>query len=263
MSDTVSVPANALPPRPIFPQGLSGIITTKINNLAVLEEVQQIIDFFFPFTSKEYNEMEMSSYRSIVLAAQDEVNRRQIARRLASDRLAIICEVLQTDAPMIQTNAYLRATRPNIQGLQENIGWHRESFYGPNLDQSINFWVPLANVSAETSLRYIPDSHLIPDSDIKTHSTADTSVEKFSAGHKIGLMYSPKDIVSGVDLTKSRPFVVLPTEIAIFAGHLIHGAAKNCSDNIRFSLDFRLIAKESLTTSKLHFASGKSYFEPL
>ena len=44
---------------------------------------------------------------------------------------------------------------------------------------------------------------------------------------------------------------------------LIHGAAENRSDKIRFSMDFRLIAEESLASAKEHFASGKSYFEPL
>ena len=254
---------NGLPPRPVFPLGSSGIVTTKLTNLAILDELRGIVDFFFPQQAKDYTSMDADCHRSLVLAAQDEMNRRQLARRLTADCRDVVCEALQTEKPMIQTNVYLRATRPNVSGVQENIGWHRESFYGPDMDQSINFWVPLANVSAENIMRYIPDSHLIPDAEIKTHSEPDASVEKFSAGHKIGLLYAPKEIVSGVDLSKSRGFVVLPGEVAIFAGHLIHGAAKNRSNSIRFSLDFRLIAEESLITAKAHFASGKNYFEAL
>lgn len=164
---------------------------------------------------------------------------------------------------MIQSNVYLRATRPAISGVTENIGWHRESFYGPAMEESINFWVPVANVSVENVMHYIPESHIIPDADIETESVNDASVERFSAGHKIGLLYAPKEIVSGVDLNVSKPFCVLPGEVAIFAGALIHGAAANRSADIRFSIDFRLIAEESLSATKEHFASGKNYFEYL
>ena len=263
MSQIAEKVIDGLPLRPIFPEGSSGITTTLLANPAILEELRGVVDFFLPRSAAHYAAMDADAYRALVLGAQEEMNRRGIARRLSEDRRAVVCEALQTQMPLIQTNLYLRATRPSVSGLQENIGWHRESFYGPDMDQSINLWVPVANVSAENIMRYIPDSHLIPDADIKTNSEADASVERFSAGHKIGLLYAPKEIVSGVDLSEPRPFVVLPGEVAIFAGHLIHGAATNSSDKIRFSLDFRLIAKESLTTDKAHFASGKSYFEPL
>ncbi len=263
MADTATPGRAGLPPRPIFPEGSSGIRTVPLGDAALLEEIRGVVSFFLPHPTETYLGMEADAYRALVLAAQEELNRRDTARRLARDRREAICEVLDSDRPLIQTNLYLRGTRPSVEGLQENIGWHRESFYGPDMDQSINFWCPVANVTADNAMRYIPDSHLIPDAEIETSSEPDESVERFSAGHKIGLLYAPKEIVSGVDLSSPKPFVVLPGEVAIFAGHLIHGAATNRSDRIRFSVDFRLIAEESLTTAKQHFASGKSYFEPL
>jgi len=262
--NTAVLPNRAdIPPRPTFPANSSGIATTRLSDQALLEEVQGVVRYFFPRETQHYVNMEAETYRSLVFSAQEEVNRREITRRLAQDRRDVICEVLDTQTPMIQTNIYLRATRPTVKGVQENIGWHRESFYGPDMDQSINFWVPILNVSAENVMRYIPDSHLIPDAQIETESKADDSVQRFSSGHKIGLLYAPKRITSGVDLDVSKPFCVLPGEVAIFAGHLIHGAAENQSESIRFSMDFRLIAEESLSSGKQHFASGKDYFEPL
>ena len=75
------------------------------------------------------------------------------------------------------------------------------------------------------------------------------------------MLYSPKRIVSGVDLTVHRPLVVVPGEVAVFSGALIHGAAENRFNGVRFSVDFRLIASQNLTVSKESFASGKQYFE--
>ncbi len=178
------------------------------------------------------------AYRELILRGQEELNRRDVGRRMARDRRDVICQVLNSDRPLIQTNTYLRATRPVVSGIQENIGWHRESFYGPSMEESINFWAPIANVNAENIVRYIADSHLIADADIETVNVEEESVARFSVGHKIGLLYSPKQIVSGVDLSDPKPFCVLPGEVVIFAGALIHGAAENRSDKIRFSLDF-------------------------
>ena len=229
----------------------------------LLQELRALVDFFFPRPTEYYVAMAHEDFRSLVLRAQVELNTRDFARRLACDRRETVCRVLGSDQPLVQTNAYLRATRPHVEGVQENIGWHRESFYGPDMQDAINVWVPIANVSADNAVRYIPESHLIPDEDIVTTSEEDGSVERFSAAHKIGLLYRPKQIVSGVDLTASLPLVALPGEVAMFAGAMIHGAAANHSDKIRFSVDFRMLAAESLSHGKDHFASGKSYFEPL
>ena len=227
-----------LPPRPVFPDGASGIRTSRLADADLIEDVRGVVDYFFPSETATYQQMQPDAYRGLVLAAQDELNRRAVTRRLAQDRRTVIEEHLQSDRILIQTNIYMRATRPAGTGVTENIGWHRESFYGPDMDQSINFWVPIANVTAQNALRYIPDSHLIPDAQIETVSEQDDSVDRFSAGHKIGLLYAPKSITGGVDLSQSKPLCVLPGEAAIFAGHLIHGAAENRSDRIRFSMDF-------------------------
>ncbi|MGE0424754.1 MAG: phytanoyl-CoA dioxygenase family protein [Reyranellaceae bacterium] len=68
-------------------------------------------------------------------------------------------------------------------------------------------------------------------------------------------------MLSRVDLSHHRPLLVAPGETAIFSGALVHGAANNRSDQIRFSVDFRAIAMCNSTTAKQHFTSGKSYFE--
>lgn len=248
---------------PVFPPGSSAIVIARLADSALLAELQGVVDRFFAQPTSHYVAMAADAYRALVAEAQDDLNRRQMARRLAEDRRTELEAILGTDAILIQTNLYLRATRPRGTGAEEHIGWHRESFYGPDMDTSVNMWVPIRNVSADNAVRYVPDSHLIPDDAISTIQEDSADVARFSPGHRIGLLYAPKKIVGGVDLTANRALLVSPGEAAIFAGALIHGAAENRTDRIRFSVDFRAIAERNLATDKQHFASGKSYFERL
>jgi ectoine hydroxylase-related dioxygenase (phytanoyl-CoA dioxygenase family) len=248
---------------PVFPPGSSAIAISRLASPALLDELQGITGYFFAQPTEHYVGMAADAYRTLVAEAQEELNRRQLARRLAEDRRAALETILGTDAILIQTNLYLRATRPRSSSDQEHIGWHRESFYGPDMDASVNFWVPIRNVSVDNAMRYVPDSHLIADDAIQTVQEDSADVARFSAGHRIGLLYAPKRIVGGVELTSHRPLVVTSGEVAIFAGALIHGAADNRSEQIRFSVDFRVIAQRNLATDKHHFTSGKSYFERL
>lgn len=248
---------------PSFASGSSAIAISALSDRTLLDEVRGVVEFFFDRPASHYKEMKTDAHRELVAQTQEELNRRSLARRIAADRKRQLTEILGTGAILVQTNLYLRAARPGIQGVQENIGWHRETFYGPDMAASVNLWMPIANVSISNALRYIPDSHLIPDEQIVTRQHDDSSVARFSAGHKIGLLYAPKHIVGGVDLDNHRALVVAPGEAAIFAGNLIHGAAENRSEELRFSVDFRLIAADQLKTSKQHFSSGRQYFEPL
>jgi len=248
---------------PIFPPGTSAIAISRLGDGALVAELQDVTRSFFAQPTDHYVAMAADAYRTLVAEAQDELNRRQTARRLAEDRRAELEAILGTDTILIQTNLYLRATRPRSISGQEHIGWHRESFYGPNMETSVNFWVPILNVTTDNAMRYVPDSHLIPDDAIQTVQEDSADVARYSAGHRIGLLYAPKRIVGGVDLTFNRPLTASPGEAAIFSGALIHGAADNRSDTIRFSVDFRAIAQGNLATDKHHFTSGKSYFERL
>jgi phytanoyl-CoA dioxygenase PhyH len=248
---------------PVFAAGSSAIAISALANRSLLDEVRGIVKFFFDRPAAHYGDMDTGSYREIVVQAQEELNRRALPHRLADDRRAEFARILGTADIMVQTNLYLRATRPGIRNAQEHIGWHRESFYGPDMSASVNLWMPVINVTAANALRYVPDSHLIPDDHLEVRQEDDSSVTRFSAGHKIGLLYAPKHIVGGVDFSTQRALVVVPGEVAIFAGNLVHGAAENRSDELRFSVDFRLIAADQLKTSKFHFSSGKQYFEPL
>lgn len=217
-----------------------------------------------PFLSRHgLEKLELEQFRAVVASAQDDLNRADIASRIANAVRPELVEQIGDDDILVQSNCYLRATRPNVGATQEAVGWHRESLYGPDMHASFNVWTPVANVSIDNTLMYVPDSAAIPDADIKLDQVDDPQTPRFSAGHKIGLLYAPKHIVGGVDFTKAMPMIVPDGASSIFSGDLIHGAANNRSNAIRISIDFRTIAKKNYTTSKQHFTSSKPYFVEL
>ena len=134
------------------------------------------------------------------------------------------------------------------------------------MEKAVNVWTPLKGVSKTNTLRYIPESHLIPDSDILTSKKEDSYTQRFSDGHKLGFQYAPKTIKSGVELNDDKPMIVDNHSSAIFSGNLIHGGAINHSDEIRFSIDFRIIRSKDYNKEKntqLHVSSSKPYFQEM
>lgn len=250
-------PEFAFPPD--FSQATRGIVIVK-PSAAVLAELQAVKDFFFCRPVDDYLAMPDQEYRALVLRAQEEMDRRTLAQRLAVEHSLLFSQILWCGRITCQM-LRLRAARPKREyQVQEVIPFHREGFYNTLGDYMLNVWTPLSNVNASTALQYVPGSHLIPSTDIKAVQKRDPRVT--SAGQRIGLLEDIWDIQSGVDLTKAEPMVVLPGEAAIFHGALIHGMGENRSNDIRFSVDFRVysayneeVAKEKLRLQSLRGAA--------
>lgn len=222
--------------RPVF--GDSPIRIVRLPD-GFLAEVQAIVKFFFPSPASYYVDMEVEKYRELVAIAQHELENRAVHQRLAHTYHEIFKGLLPGAERLGCQFAMLRAVRPRINVVQESIGWHRESFYGDGGE--INVWVPILNVNVATALMCIPGSEKIRDEDLQTEDKIDPSCVRGSFGHYLGLLDTEKKIIGGVDLNRARPLVVLPGEAAIFDGALIHGSGSNFSDDIRFSIDFRVM----------------------
>ena len=244
--------------------------TLKDSSIAIVSHDSNVVDQLllnivsthFPGDDSDYFSMDVQQYRSIMLRAQDDLNGIGAGSLIATTIYQNLCEYLGTEDFMIQSNVYLRASRPKQPTLQESIGFHRESFYGPNMERAVNVWTPVRGVTETNTLRFVPKSQLISDSDIVTENQGFKYTKRFSDGHKLGFNYDPKVILSGVDLEDHRPLLVPQGCSALFSANLIHGAAANVSDCIRFSIDFRVMARKHVRTEskKFHFASGKPYF---
>ena len=221
-----------------------------------------VVQQFFPAPKDNYLDMDLDAYRAVMLQAQTFLVERKFMWRIVNSVRSTLVEYLQTPEFLVQSNLYFRASRPGMPKHYENIDWHRESFYGPNLEKSVNIWTPILGVTSKNSLRYIPGSHTIPDDQIITYNEGTSVTPRYSTGHKLGFNYDPKVILHGVDLENAQTMIVPKKSSAIFSGNLIHGAAINLDSEIRFSVDFQVIRKADYSSKnkKLHFSSGKPYF---
>jgi len=218
----------------------------KLHSDYVLSQLRTVIHWNFS-DSVNYAEMEAGEYHAKVARAQDAINERGLGAIIAWNIRDEINRYCGSQHVMLQSGIYLRAARPGLSN--DVVGWHRESFYGAPAG-SVNLWMPVLNVTIDNTLQYFPGTDTVADADIETVQENSAEVARGSAGSKIGLLYAPKritgwhsyDTVAPVAL----PMIVPDGSVALFPGQLIHGAAVNRTNKIRFSVDVRLLARENV-----------------
>ena len=220
---------------------------------SLVRSIKRIIEEHFDQTITDYCLMGSDEYRSIVAECQDEINSLNIAEKLVFQEKKIISQFMISPF-LLQSRVFLRATRPSKEQIQEYVGYHRESFYSDVehkhiVDQGMTIWVPIKNVNYRNTLNFIPRSHTIPSTEIKLQPQSEdkSSVKKGSSGHKIGLLYSPKEIIGGVDLTTGVRFDASVGSYIVFSNQLIHGNGINNAEDIRFSIDFNILPHSDKT----------------
>ncbi|MEO9902749.1 MULTISPECIES: phytanoyl-CoA dioxygenase family protein [Alphaproteobacteria] len=253
-----------LSPEQLIDYKKSGIFSFKMHQESsrLISDVRARVNSYFSEPSQHYALMSDYTYRTIVAEAQDEINALSLTTEFCRIEKQRIKEILQIDDLLVTRTSYLRATRPNKKQTQESVGFHRESFWHENMKYGVNIWIPLLNVTPLNSLQYVPESQKISDSNIETINEGEKSstVEKHSAGHKIGLLYDVKTITGGVDFSNIKRISLPEDHYVIFDTNLIHGAASNESTHIRFSLDFRVLPSGKVDENPSNFASqGKMW----
>src|SRR3990167_4112474 len=90
-----------------------------------------------------------------------------------------------------QVNPFLRIARPNK--LCDNIGFHRDTFYGGS-PYEVSLFVPFVDLGPGNTMSVISGSHLHPESRYPTTrvENPDKEVVKGSKKHSLGFMYAPK-----------------------------------------------------------------------
>lgn len=242
----------------------SGIFPFRMHGVSsrLISEIRDRVKRNFPEAPQHYTSMNAETYRSIVAKTQDEINALSFTTEFCRLEEQRIGDILQKDDLSVTRIAYLRATRPDKKQIQENVGFHRESFWNENMKYGVNIWIPLLNVTHLNSLQYVPESQNIPDANIETVNEGEKSstVAKHSSGHKIGLLYDVKTITGGVDFSNIKRISLPEDHYVIFDTNLIHGAASNESTDIRFSLDFRVLPNSKVEQDLGNFASqGKMW----
>mgnify|MGYP001193979685 CR=1 FL=1 len=243
---------------------LNGFLISEFTNKKPIERCKEITNDFFNKKDSYYSSLTNDEYRKIVLNCTKAINDEKIQKQIVENESPFLTNLIAKKLK-IQTVVYFRTARPHKSShVQEQLDFHRETFYSDfeYIKKQFNFWFPIKNLTQNNSMKYIPHSHKIDDNKIKTKtiSSETCGVEKFSLGHKIGLLYNPKKIIEGVDLSNQKTLFVPDGSFVIFSSMLIHGAAINYSDKIRFSCDFGLLDEEVVDSVKFSFAADKPQY---
>lgn len=235
----------------------NGFLIKNFEDRSILKNLQKLVKKHFNKKESYYSKMDRSKFSKIALRCQKDIDKYNIMKKFHNSEKEFLNKLIKNDKVLYSSGGYLRVVRP-IKKTKKNeyLGWHRETFYSKKkfIHHAINVWIPIYNVEKKNSLRYIAKSHLIPDKKIKRRKYKDpkNDVKKMSAEHKLGFVYSPKKIISGVNFKKEKKFNVLNNQFVSFSALLVHGNGQNNSKKIRFAYNFGI-----LPASKLYSSSNK------
>lgn len=167
----------------------------------------------------------------------------QLHIKIIEDNIKIYYELIGKDLD-IQVKPYLRISRPNCP--QDNIGFHRDSFYG-NSAYEVSSFFPLVNLNENSALQIEPQSH--KKGPIPFTHTIDKEVTKGSVKNQLGFLYAPKEIDKDYKMDL-HPIAMNFGEVLIFGLGTIHGQEVNTSDYTRWSIDIRVKNKFAPTETK-------------
>jgi glycosyltransferase involved in cell wall biosynthesis len=157
----------------------------------------------------------------------------------------------------IQSKPYLRIVRPGHGG--DNIGYHRDTFYGQS-PYEVTVFCALTDLDARGALRFVPGSHVLPDSNFGIVPAGKAPWGKGSQKHLLGFPYAPKKITADID-ADLRPVPTHVGQAIVFSPSLIHGQVMNDMESTRVSVDLRLI--ESFAPIKFRLDLSQRGYVPL
>ena len=238
-----------------------GILIKNLEEPEFLGEMRGIVDDFFKLPTSKYVSMDRESFQELALDCQRHLNKIGVQERFYKSERNFFDRVFESEKLLFESVIFFRAVRPLQDGvLQENPDFHRESMYSDHehTRHVLNVWCPLKNVEEKNTLKYVPKSHLIPDSEllVEVNESTPSKVKKHSAGHGLGFLWKPKQITSGVNLNSAVNMNFKENDYAIFSSMLVHGGGDNNSDKIRFAFGFGVIPENKMGFNKSFFASG-------
>jgi hypothetical protein len=237
-----------------------GFTIKKFGDPKILKDIVHVVKKHFNKSTNYYCKLPLTKFRKIALNCQNEIYKLNIQKRFHNSEKNFLKKILNNDEPYYESQVFFRIVRPFKKNkYAEAIDWHRETFYTTHSypKHGVNIWFPIINVNKNNSLRYISKSHLINDDKIKRKKIFMTKkmvknnpTKKFSPGHKMGFVYHPIKILSGVNLRKQRVMNIPKNHYSAFSTMLVHGNSQNNTNKIRFALGFGLMPKNKLIKTK-------------
>ena len=238
----------------------NGYATIKLDSKSIIYKIRDIVDHHDNYLKHIHN----SDYHMSLLNMQNEINSICPQEKFANELSKVVVDLCGSSNIGLSSTVYCRGVRPKEKTnvMVESIPMHREIFY-TDLDYAnhqINLHIPIKNYTNDTCMYYYPKSHLVSDSDLdlEKYSSSKSGVERYSAGHSLGLPYNPKIVNNLNILGKPQPCDIEVGEVFIFDSKLLHGGGINNSAAIRYSLDFAVLPYNYLSQQKQnHHASYK------
>lgn len=242
-----------------------GFIIKKFEDKSIFSLIEKIIKKNFSNNDKFYASMPRKKFSKLALKCQKEINQLDLIKKFHYSEKNFLNKILKNDQPMYSSSGYLRCVRPAKNSVGNDfLPFHRETFYSrrKSTPHCVNVWFPIMNVTKENIMKYVPNSHKIPDKKIKRRRIKQNGykISKHSSEHKLGFAYAPKKISKGVNLNKAVPFQLKKGEFLAFSTMLIHGNGENKTNAIRHAFGFGIIPKSKVTTKKID-SKGNSYRE--
>lgn len=225
-----------------------GFVVLKYNNIQYLKKFREIVlknlreildndnvtlENFHTFINDDKQKIDIHYKLSSII--WDE----QLHIKIIEDNIDLYRNIIGNDLD-IQAKPHLRIVRPHCP--QDNIGFHRDSFYG-NTPSEISSFIPLVDLDEKSAFMIEPKSHQRP---IVYQKTESKNIVKEGRQHQLGFPYAPKIIDKDYSIDK----LAIPMtfgNVLIFGSDTTHGQDVNYSNITRWSVDMKV--RNSLLSS--------------
>lgn len=178
--------------------------------------------------------------------------REKLARRVFEKQVSFFNQLVGLDL-LIQANPYLRMTRPGKK--QDNVGYHRDTFYGGS-PYEISVILPFVDCDSKMTLKVMSGSHILSEKLFPVVQEK-SDIAKGSEKHKLGFLYAPKLMDPSVE-EKMQPVPVKVGQIFMFSLSTVHGCVVNQGQRTRWSSDVRVVN----ALAPVSFKDRPDYYEP-
>ena len=247
----------------------NGFTILPMVDLRPLKEIQAVVSDLSTSSSAIFNSSR-DSFHKLIETYQNMINDANLLQEFIKSNDQLIQFLVGDDDLSFVSVLKLRAVRPKTllpPPAQDHVPVHRESLYA-NTDQvtfQYNCWIPVSEAATSSGMYYYPRSHIIDDTDLEISEDPGHSVrvDRYSAGHRIGLPYLPKLIstrcLDGIG-APSR-FNVPIGSFVVFSAMLLHGGGENNSNELRLSVDTGCIPSRRLKENdQLFAADGRPHY---
>jgi len=227
----------------IFDGGLA-LLPAIAESQALMNHAKDIAEDNFQLPIEDIHTTSLQDFVRITTLCKSTFTNDSVTKQLMTNLLRArygdrLLSILAYDVPrlrIIPNSSFLSA------GVSYNYKPHRDTWYGGQQNM-INHWMPVCHVNRESTFYIAPTFY---------HKKVSNSSEQFDLD-EWDKRYRPMATVNirredrphPIPLTEisddEKYYIVIPNgSEMVFSGHHIHGSGENTTNNVRFSVDYRV-----------------------